>query len=318
MKIAIIGSGAMGSLFGGLLAEAGEDVTLVDVWKEHVDAINTYGLKITGVCGEKIVKVRATTDSSKVGLVDLILIFVKSYDTRKATMDALPMVGSNTVFLTLQNGLGNYEQIAQVVGSERVIPGVTTHGSTLIAPGEIYHAGSGVTIIGEISGEITTRVKRIAEIFNRAEIKTEVSRNILGVIWSKVIINVGINAVTALTGIKNGELLEVPELKEVARKAVLEAVKVSQKAGIKLEVNNPVDEMFRIAKLTSENKSSMLQDIERGRKTEIEAINGTIVKIGKKYGVKTPINETLTALIKGLEFVISRRKQAVRRGSTKL
>jgi len=308
MKVAIMGSGAMGSLFGGLLAEAGENVILIDVWKEHVDAINRSGLKIRGVDGDRVVEVKATTQPSEAGLVDLILIFVKSYDTRKAAIDALPMVSSNTVFLTLQNGLGNYEQIAEVVGSERVIAGTTAQGSTLIAPGEIYHAGSGITIIGEISGVVTTRVKRISEIFNRAGIKTEVSGNIQGVIWDKLIINVGINAITALTRMRNCELLEVPEVKEVARKAVMEAVKVAQKAGIKLEVKNPVEEVFRVARLTAKNKSSMLQDVERKRKTEIDAINGAIVILGKKYGVKTPVNETLTALIKGLELTITRRK----------
>jgi 2-dehydropantoate 2-reductase len=308
MKIAVIGSGAMGSLFGGLLSEAGEDVTLIDIWKEHIDVMNRKGLKITGVGGDRIVRVKATSSPSEVGPVDLILIFVKSYDTRKATMDALPMVGTNTIFLTLQNGLGNIEQIAEVVGSDRVIAGSTTHGSTLIGPGEIYHAGSGVTVIGEISGEITDRVKTIANTFNRAGIETEVSQNIIGVIWSKVLVNVGINALTALTRMRNGELLEVLELKEVMRKAVEESIEVAVKAGIRLEIEDPVEEVFKVARLTAKNKSSMLQDIERRRRTEIDAINGAIVTIGKKYGVKTPVNETLTAAIKGLELTITRRK----------
>jgi 2-dehydropantoate 2-reductase len=308
MKIAVMGSGAMGSLFGCLLSEAGEDVTLIDIWKEHIDAMNRRGLKITGVSGDRIVRVKATSNPSKVGPVDLTLIFVKSYDTRKVTTDALPMVGPDTIFLTLQNGLENFEQIAEVIGSDRVMAGSTTHGSTLIGPGEIYHAGSGVTVIGEISGEITDRVKTIANTFNRAEIETEVSQNIVGVIWGKILINVGINAFTALTRMRNEELLKFPEIECVIRKAVEEAVEVAKKAGVKLDVEDPVGEVFKVARITAKNKSSMLQDIERGRKTEIDAINGAIVRIGKKYGFETPVNETLTAAIKGLEFTITRRK----------
>lgn len=306
MRIAVVGSGAMGSLYGGLLADAGEDVTLIDIWKEHVDAINTRGLKISGVSGERLVRVRATTNPAEVGTVDLIMIFVKAYDTRKAAQDALPMVGPETVFLTLQNGLGNVEQIEEVAGKGRVVAGATTHGSTLVGPGEVFHAGKGLTYIGELTGEITERVKRIAETFNRAGIETHISQNIQGIIWKKILINVGINAITAITGLRNGEILLVPEVKEIVRKAVLEAAEVAKAAGITVEMEDPVAEVYKVAELTAKNKSSMLQDVERGRRTEIDAINGAIVRIGKQYGVDTPVNETLVAAVKGIEYASKR------------
>ena len=302
MRIAVVGSGAMGSLYGGLLADAGEDVTLIDIWKEHVDAINTRGLKISGASGERLVRVKATTNPAEVGTVDLIMIFVKAYDTKKAAQDALPMVGPETVFLTLQNGLGNVEQIEEVAGKGRVVAGATTHGSTLVGPGEVFHAGKGLTYIGELTGEITERVKRIAETFNRAGIETHISQNIQGIIWKKILINVGINAITAITGLRNGEILLVPEVKEIVRKAVLEAAEVAKAAGITVEMEDPVAEVYKVAELTAKNKSSMLQDVERGRRTEIDAINGAIVRIGKQYGVDTPVNETLVAAVKGIEY----------------
>jgi 2-dehydropantoate 2-reductase len=155
MNIAVVGAGAMGSLFGGLLAESGENVTLVDIWKEHVEAINEKGLKTTGINGERMVKVRATTNHFEVGIVDLILLFVKSYDTVQASENSLPIVGDETVFLSLQNGLGNINKIAGVVGGNRVVRGVTAHGSTVLGPGEILHAGKGLTLIGELNGSTT-------------------------------------------------------------------------------------------------------------------------------------------------------------------
>ena len=308
MRIAVVGAGAMGSLFGGLLAEAGEDVILVDIWEEHVKAINERGLHIRGVSGDRIIRVRATTKHAEVGPVDLVLFQVKSYATEKAIRDALPMIADHTVVLTLQNGLGNVEKIAEVIGRERVLAGTTAHGATVLGPGEIYHAGKGPTVIGEIDGRITERVKRIAEVFNRAGIETEVTDNVLGAIWTKMLANVAINALTAITGLYNGELLELEETKTVMLKAVEEAVAVARAKGIKLLVEDPFEFVIKVAKATATNKSSMLQDVERGRRTEIDAINGMIVRYGRELGIPTPVNETLVAAVKGIEYRMRKRK----------
>ncbi len=301
MKIAVVGAGAMGSLFGGLLAASGEDVTLVDVWQEHIEAINAEGLRIGGPEGSRTISVKATTDPSSVGPVDLIILFVKSYDTLKATGDALPMVSEGTVFLSLQNGLGNIEKISEAAGSDRVIPGTTAHGCTLIGPGEIFHAGSGPTIIGEPNGRVTERARSIKDALDRAGIETEISGNINGALWSKVLVNVGINPLTALKGFRNGELLDDPETRGVMRSAVEEAMDVAEAQGIDLGPGDHVEKVYDVARATAMNKSSMLQDVERGRKTEIDALNGAVARLGKTLGVDTPVNEALTAAVRGLK-----------------
>jgi len=288
------------------LAEAGEDVVLVDIWREHVDAINSKGLRMRGLSGERIVRVTATSDPRAENAMDLILIFVKSYDTARATRDALPMASEGAVFLTLQNGLGNVEKIGEVAGRSRVLGGTTSHGSTLIGPGEIYHAGTGPTVIGELDGAITPRLRRIVEVLDGAGIETEVSSDIEGAIWSKVLVNVGINTLTALTGMRNGELLRMPEIRTAMRRAVEEALEVAAAKGIGIEMDDPVARVYEVARATADNISSMLQDVQRGRRTEIDALNGAVVELGHRLGIDTPVNEALTAAVKGLESVRTR------------
>jgi len=307
MKTAVVGAGAMGSLFGGLLAASGEDVTLVDVWREHVEAINAEGLRIGSHEGSRTIGVKATTDPSSVGPADLIILFVKSYDTLEATRDALPMVSDDTVFLSLQNGLGNVEKISEAAGSDGVIPGTTAHGCTLIGPGDIFHAGSGPTIIGERSGRVSERVRGIRDALERAGFETEISRNINGALWSKVLVNVGINPLTALTRLRNGELLDDPEIKGVMRKAVEEAIEVAEALGIDLGYGDHVERVYDVARATALNRSSMLQDVERGRRTEIDALNGAVVRLARGLGVDVPMNDALTAAVRGLEIEQSRR-----------
>ena len=303
MKIAVVGAGAMGSLFGGLLADAGEDVTLIDVWKEHVDTINARGLRIKGISGDRTIEMTSTTDPGKVGPVDLVIIFVKSYDTAEAARDALPMASDGTVFLSLQNGLGNIDKIAEAAGRHRIIRGVTAQGSTMMGPGEIYHAGEGPTVIGELNETSTERVRRIGKAFDHAGIHTEISSNIMGALWSKVLVNVGINPLTALTGLRNGELLDHREIRQVMKRAVEEAMMVAHSLGIEMEFDNPVEKVYEVAEATAANRSSMLQDVERRRRTEIDALNGAIVELGRRIGVDTPVNDTLVAAVKGLESV---------------
>jgi len=245
--------------------------------------------------------VKATTDPASVGPVDLIIIFVKSYDTPKAALDALPMVAENTVFLSLQNGLGNIEKISQAVGGDRVISGTTAHGCTVIGPGEIKHAGKGPTIIGEMDGWETERLKKIRDAFMRAGIETDISRNIGGTLWSKVLVNVGINPLTAIRGLRNGELLDDPEIVDLMRRAVEEAIKVAEALGVDLGPGDHLEHVYDVARATALNRSSMLQDVERGRMTEIDALNGAVVRLAKTLGVDTPVNEALTAAVKGLE-----------------
>lgn len=299
MRIAVLGSGAMGSLYGGLLSEGNNEVWLLDIWKEHVKRINKEGLKIEGKSGNRIVEnIRATVDPNEIGIVDLLLIFVKSTITDKALEGAKNIIGESTLILTLQNGLGNIEKIESVVGKENIIAGTTSHGATMLSPGKILHAGIGTTIIGEINGLKSDRVKRLKEIFDESKIETIVTDNVIGLIWDKLLVNVGINAVTALTELRNGRIVEFIETEEILELAVGEGEKVAKAKGIKLINQEPIEHTKQICRLTAQNKSSMLQDIINKRKTEIDMINGAIVREGKKHNINTPINLILTNLIK--------------------
>jgi len=300
--MAIMGAGALGSLYGGMLTEAGEDVVLIKRSKDHVDAINSRGLQISGVRGDRVIKAKATTDPKAVRQVDLIFFMVKSIHTEQAAKDCLPMVRADTTILTLQNGVDNAEKIGNIVGREKVMAGSSTHNAVFIKPGHVYHAVDGITIIGELDGSITNRVRRISEMLNNAGIKTEVSSNIFGVLWTKLLSAVSAITLNAVTDIPPAEMIQIPELKDVITKVVQEAVNVASAAGIKFAVDDPISWLLELERGYKRGvKSSMRQDIERGERTEVDAFSGLVVRWGKQFGIPTPYNETLLGIIKGLE-----------------
>ncbi|HLR34305.1 MAG TPA: 2-dehydropantoate 2-reductase [Tissierellales bacterium] len=298
MKIAIIGSGAMGSLYGGILAENGHDVYFIDVFKDHVDAINEKGLCIVKDNEERFIKnAKAVVDSSSIGVVDLAIVFVKSTITDIAVEGNRSILGKNTIVLTLQNGLGNIEKINKVVDRSQIIVGTSANGASFIEPGKIRHSGHGGTVLGEISGEKTNRIKQIHETMDLEELgNVEISDNVMSLIWEKLIVNCGINPLTALTSMKNGELLENKESEEILEEIVAEAIEVANKSNIKLSFDN-ADYCKEVCRGTSKNQSSMLSDVLNNRKTEIMNINGAIVRIGEELGVATPYNKVVTNLI---------------------
>ena len=300
MNIVVVGAGAMGSLFGALLAESGEDVRLYDIWKEHVKAINKKGISIERKGKTRSVSVNATTDKRQIGKTDLAIIFVKSTQTGNAAGVASELVGNNGFVLTLQNGLGNADIIGEVVDPGRIIAGTTSHGSTMLGPGSIRHAGTGPTVIGMWSGIKKTGIQKIADVFNKAGIVTETVNDIRNVIWVKLLVNVGINAITALTGIKNGGILDLSVTKELSRAAVKEAMEVAEAQGVVIP-NDIVEHVFQVAEATKDNRSSMGQDVDKRRQTEINAINGAVVKEAHKLGLNVPVNKTLTALVETLQ-----------------
>ncbi len=293
MKIVVMGAGALGSLFGGLLALSGEEVVLVGREK-HVDAINESGLKISGLT-DATVDLKASIHPEE---ADLIFFTVKSYDTLETASKLI--LNDDTIILSLQNGLGNEEIIKKVVGNHHVIGGITSYGALFIEPGHIRHTGIGDTVIGELDGSVTERVSHIAKILSEAGIKTEVTDAIKQKIWEKLVVNAGINALTAITDVNNGKLLEISELNNLMYDASLEAVEVGLAFGIKLD-HDLIEQVEDVARKTAENRSSMLQDVSRGKRTEIDAINGMIVNIGAESGIKTPVNRILTSLVKGIE-----------------
>ena len=290
----------MGCLYGGKLSQSKENqVYLLDIWKEHIDRINEYGL-IMEEAGESLVysDIKASVDASDIGRADLVIVFVKSTLTKVAVHEAQELFGKETLVLTLQNGLGNVDLIGEEVGLANVIGGTTAHGAYMEGPGKICHAGVGKTIIGELSGETTERINEIAGIFQAVGLETEISNNILGLIWDKLIVNVGINSLTAITGLHNGELLDHPELLDIMSLAIDEALAVAKIKKIQLSSHDPYAHTLDVCKKTATNKSSMLQDIINKRRTEIDMINGGILLEGQKEGIPTPVNRVLTDLIK--------------------
>lgn len=299
MKIVVIGAGAMGSIYGGALAEAGNEVYFLDVYKEHVDAINKDGLWIEGCGKDRFIKnIKATSNPNEVGVVDLAIVFVKSTITDTAIEQNKAVIGDNTVVLTLQNGLGNIEKLKTVVKEEQIIAGTTAHGSNMLGPGKIRHAGHGTTVIGELNGVVTERIKVISQLFEEAHLEpVMISKNVMGLIWDKLLVNVGVNPLTAITGLRNGQLLDYAETEWIGSEAVSEGMKVAEAMGIKLETPDAVAHFKEVCIGTGPNISSMLADVNNKRKTEISNINGAIVKEAEKYNIETPINKVLTNLV---------------------
>jgi 2-dehydropantoate 2-reductase len=315
MKIAILGAGSLGCAIGGLLAESGNEVVLVNRNANFCAAVNTNGLTLNdgGTAGTtRIVLVQAIRDVAfqpvqKV-LFDLIIVLVKSKDTEAVVRSALPWMGDNTVVMSLQNGLGHEDIIASLVGTERVLAGKTYVGGLMTSPGVVTIGTAGKeTIIGELNGQITPRVVAIGKVFNDASLQTTVSNNIMGAMWDKILVNVATGAITGITRLVYGLMYQVPELEATACAAVLEAMQVARAKGIAIDTTDPKAAWIKAgAGLPFEFKASMLQSLEKNSVTEIDYINGAVVREGKRLGVPTPVNETLVALIKGIEFGISK------------
>jgi 2-dehydropantoate 2-reductase len=310
MRIAVVGIGALGSLFAGYLARCGEDVSGVDVKPEIISAIRESGVRIREPEGEEIsIPLRVALRPEEIGQMDLVIFLTKSGQTRGAAQSARCLFGEETVALTLQNGLGNPEAIGSILGEERVLVGVTNQGSTLLKPGGILHGGRGETVIGEMQGTRSERVDRIASAFNRAGFPTRVSAGIQNDVWGKLIVNVGINALTAITRLRNGVLVEHPETREILRRAVEETTRVADQKGVRLPHEDAVKKVEDVCRASKANFSSMLQDVLQRRETEVDFINGAVVREGEKMGVEAPVNRLLTALVKTLEKTYDQRAE---------
>lgn len=301
MKIVIVGPGAMGCLFAAFLSKSQEEIWLLDKNKERAAKIKEQGIIVEGISGDWQARVNATGDPKDIGNADLIIIAVKSYDTKEAIMHAKPLVAENTRVLTVQNGIGNIEIIGEAVGQDKVIGGVTNLGATLLDIGKVRHAGRGETVIGRIDGKIPVEMRSIREIFNKLGLETRISRDIKGLLWSKLIINVGINALTAIARLNNGRLVDFDGTRKILRDAVTEATRVAKRKRIKLIYDDPLAKVEAVCEATATNVSSMLQDVLRKKRTEIDFINGVIVRQGQELGIPVPVNSILVGLVKTIE-----------------
>ncbi|MDD5505722.1 MAG: 2-dehydropantoate 2-reductase [Candidatus Omnitrophica bacterium] len=310
MKIVIVGPGAMGCLFAAFLSKSKEDLWLLDKNRENASRINEIGISLEGVSGSWQAKPKATHNTQDIGKADLILICVKSFHTKQAIEQIKPLLQENTKIMTLQNGIGNIEIIAELAGEDRVIGGITNEGATLVETGKIRHAGRGETLIGTLDGKVPVEIRSIREVFNRVGLQTRLSRDIKGLVWSKLIINAGINALTAITRLPNGRLTEFEGTKRILRNAVTEATRIAKRKRIKLIYDDPLAKVEAVCEGTSGNVSSMLQDVLRNKRTEIDFINGVIVRLGQELGIDVPTNKLLVDLVKTIESSYKQRLDA--------
>ena len=302
-KIAVVGAGAMGCLFGGLLAEGGLDVILVDVLQEHVDRINRDGLRIVGYGGDRSIPVRATTEPSGLPAVDVLFVQCKAPYTKEAVRRVLHLLRDDSVAISFQNGLGNEENIGEVVGMERVLGGVTAQGAAVEGPGAVRNFGNLPTHIGEMGGGLSERSERIAAALDRAGLQTTAVPDIRQAIWKKLLANIAISPTSAIANMTIKQVFAVPELRETAFEALDEAVEVARAEGVELNAAETREVIDLIAGPTGtgDNKSSLCVDIINRRPCEIDVISGAVVQLGRKHDIPTPVNKTLVAAVKALE-----------------
>lgn len=309
MNIAVIGAGAMGSLFAALLTEGGHAVSLYEARPDIIAAIDRDGILIERDGVTRSVRVAVRSNTAVIPGAELVIVFVKAYQTAAAVAVVAQALADKGCALTLQNGMGNAELLAARLGPERVLAGTTAHGATLLAPGRIRHAGIGATTIGPWQVPAVGMAQEIAALFTAAGIATSVATEVGAVLWEKLLINAGINAVTALTGIRNGKVVDLEPARRVSTTAVLEGIAVARAAGVTVRADLPTL-MFRVALQTAGNRSSMGQDIDRHRPTEIAAINGYLVRLAREHGIDTPVNRTLVDLVATIETTFAREETA--------
>ncbi len=307
MRTAILGCGALGSVIGGLLLEARQDVIFIERDPSEVALIRQRGLRIDGVSGDRILYPTIFHCDDQPDLCDLVLVLVKAYDTVSTIPILSKILAPGGLILTLQNGVGNYESLeAHFPG--RVLLGATTMGAMTISQGYVRHTGFGDTVIGEADGVVTARTSAIVQLLRTMSGgSVQITDNAVGTVWSKLIINAAINAPCALLRIKNGALPKNPAGRQLIHEIVYECLSIAKAKGISLLFDNPEDRVLEVCHGTAENVCSMLQDMRARRKTEIGYINGALAKEADRLGLSAPVNKTLTLLIEALEATASCR-----------
>ena len=300
MRIYVIGAGAMGGFYGGLLKRVGYDVSLIDVREDHVALINRDGLKVDGVRGTHVIKIPAHSSHQGLAPCDLAIIFTDSNATREAAATAKAVLKPDGFAMTLQNGIGNVEVLVDVLGKARVVAGVTMNSGAHPEPGRSVYTNAGMTTIGELEGGNSERIVAVANMLNEAQIETEVVNDPMSYVHGKFVLNCGVNAIAAVTGLRSGEVYRTPELRTLQGHMMDEILRVVEAKGWTLSESDPRSKILHHSKLRF-NKPSMLQHVEQGRRTEIDAINGALVREAQALGMAVPYNEAVVAMVKGVE-----------------
>ncbi len=300
MRTYMIGAGAMGSVYGGLLTRAGGDVTLIDPRADHVGVILREGLTIEGVRGQHVIHVPAQTSHTGLPAADFAIIFTDANATREAARTAAQVLKPEGFALTLQNGIGNVEALVAELGEARVIAGVSMNSAANPEPGRAQYTNAGMTSIGELDGRNTKRIAEVARMLNKAEIETTVIPDPMVYIWGKFVLNCAINPLTAVTGLRSGEMYRTPEVNALQDRIIDEILMVVERKGIRISEPDPRRKIKEHCRVRY-NQPSMMQHVEQGRRTEIDALNGALVREARALGIAVPYNEAIVAVVKGLE-----------------
>jgi 2-dehydropantoate 2-reductase len=294
--ILIAGTGALANLFAARLSAAGHAVSMLGSWPDGLEALRTKGVRLHAADGGTTVyPVEASDDPVEFGGAKLALVLVKAWQTERVAQQLAEALDAEGVALTLQNGLGNREALAAQLGEERVAFGVTTTGANLLGPGQVQAGGEGVISLGP-----HPRLASLSAALKGAGFQVQEVENVESLAWSKLVINAAINPLTAVLEVRNGELLARPSARALLGQLAREVAAVAAAQGIPLTSDDPVAAAEGVAERTAANLNSMLQDVQRGAPTEIEAICGAVVRAGEEAGVPTPVNATLLKLVKAI------------------
>ena len=299
MKIAIVGVGAMGSVYAGLFGDAGNEVWAIDSWAEHVDAIRTKGLTVDGASGNRTVRINATTDSTEAGICDLVVIATKAMQVEDAATAAQALVGPETVVLPIQNGLGSAERVAAILGEEPVAIGVAGgFGASIVGPGRVHHNGWELVRLGERNGPAGVRIRRVADAWAAAGFRVQVYDDVQQLVWEKLICNVCFSGTCTILERTIGDVLDDADAWSVATRCAREAYDVARVRGVALSFDDPVAYVRGYGEAIRGARPSMLLDLLAGRPCEIDVINGAIPPAAREVGLPAPANESVTALVR--------------------
>jgi 2-dehydropantoate 2-reductase len=303
MKIAIIGTGAMGSVYAGLLADAGHDVWAVDIWEEHLNAIRDHGLRVEGASGDRLVRnIQVSTKAADAGRCDLVIVATKASGVEPAVRSIGPLLGDDTVVLAMQNGLGAGERIGRHLARDKVLLGVAQgFGASMKGPGHVHHNGMELIRIGEMRGGLSPRVERIAEVWRAAGFSAKAYADIDQLIWEKFVCNVAFSAPSTVFGRTVSEMMADPHSWKIALGCGIEAYEAGRAKGVDMSFDDPEAYITAFGRNVPNARPSMLLDHLARRPSEIDAINGMVPVVAAEVGTKAPYNEVVTAIVKARE-----------------